>query len=553
MLSHFSSLNNDNKIISDIDKKLFDCSDIKLTNSTGITSSAITSTVITTYVSANTTTTFNNSFTQDASVSISSLSKQTSELNLISTNSRHLKPLVIESNSNTTDSFPRIFKEFDFLEAERDSISESTDSCFNWLSTMRSSRCALCHGDGNEIDEVDIGDDHEDEYLGIEETEYYDEDEANETISEKNISVQYESVIDCFGLQSPATVEETTLPVNSLKMLLQQTNENILCEVDNAKKKPNDNLKVFQSLRFSSFNSKSKMFSLSSGNLTESYKKAKTKHFNIMANFFSPTLNSSKLFEKKNALKTIDDLKYSYNIYNDQQKTKDNNSMHFFSIEKDNAHYFKLLELLQQNLFVQKYYTTFKKQKIKYCINFKCIGIISKYLKFKNKRIYRTRKTINLFKRRLKEEAYNCKLITSKNIKLYREIFFQLQNFLKQNLCYKQKSIKINTSSISQQFNIVSNSLNTDNTHLNFDLFKTVFEPVKNNVMCKDNTMCLFQKSYLNDFSKLNTNKEGTNFSNSIFFQQNSGFPLECSHHLTEKVIFLLFKSVITKSSIMFF
>ncbi|VDN52289.1 unnamed protein product, partial [Dracunculus medinensis] len=36
-----------------------------------------------------------------------------------------------------TDSFPRVFREFDFLEAEHDSVSESTESCFNWLSTMR--------------------------------------------------------------------------------------------------------------------------------------------------------------------------------------------------------------------------------------------------------------------------------------------------------------------------------------------------------------------------------------------------------------------------------
>ena len=36
-----------------------------------------------------------------------------------------------------SDSFPRVFKEFDFLEAEHDSVSESADSCFNWLHTMR--------------------------------------------------------------------------------------------------------------------------------------------------------------------------------------------------------------------------------------------------------------------------------------------------------------------------------------------------------------------------------------------------------------------------------
>uniref|UniRef100_A0A7I4YEW8 MOR2-PAG1_N domain-containing protein n=1 Tax=Haemonchus contortus TaxID=6289 RepID=A0A7I4YEW8_HAECO len=39
--------------------------------------------------------------------------------------------------ASITDSFPRVFKEFDFLEAEHDSVSETTDSCFGWLSTMR--------------------------------------------------------------------------------------------------------------------------------------------------------------------------------------------------------------------------------------------------------------------------------------------------------------------------------------------------------------------------------------------------------------------------------
>ena len=39
--------------------------------------------------------------------------------------------------SIATGSFPRVFREFDFLEAEHDSISESTESGFNWLSTIR--------------------------------------------------------------------------------------------------------------------------------------------------------------------------------------------------------------------------------------------------------------------------------------------------------------------------------------------------------------------------------------------------------------------------------
>uniref|UniRef100_A0A0N4ZNE2 MOR2-PAG1_N domain-containing protein n=1 Tax=Parastrongyloides trichosuri TaxID=131310 RepID=A0A0N4ZNE2_PARTI len=44
---------------------------------------------------------------------------------------------VHQPSSINSDTYPRVFKEFDFLEAEHDSISESTDSCFNWLSTMR--------------------------------------------------------------------------------------------------------------------------------------------------------------------------------------------------------------------------------------------------------------------------------------------------------------------------------------------------------------------------------------------------------------------------------
>ncbi|CAB3401270.1 unnamed protein product [Caenorhabditis bovis] len=44
------------------------------------------------------------------------------------------------SQSGITGSFPRVFKEFDFLEAEHDSVSETADSCFGWLSTMRPTR-----------------------------------------------------------------------------------------------------------------------------------------------------------------------------------------------------------------------------------------------------------------------------------------------------------------------------------------------------------------------------------------------------------------------------
>uniref|UniRef100_A0A915EUA5 Uncharacterized protein n=1 Tax=Ditylenchus dipsaci TaxID=166011 RepID=A0A915EUA5_9BILA len=82
-----------------------------------------------------------------------------------------------ERSSITTDSFPRVFKEFDFLEAEHDSISESTDSCFNWLSTMRSPRCGVSHADGEEGDE-NAGDEHEDDFLHPEDGDYYEEDDA---------------------------------------------------------------------------------------------------------------------------------------------------------------------------------------------------------------------------------------------------------------------------------------------------------------------------------------------------------------------------------------
>ncbi|KAH7698899.1 Protein SAX-2 b [Aphelenchoides avenae] len=68
-----------------------------------------------------------------------------------------------EQSSITTGSFPRVFKEFDFLEAEHDSISESTESCFNWLSTMRQPRCS----DENAEEEVDdaLTDELEDDFI----------------------------------------------------------------------------------------------------------------------------------------------------------------------------------------------------------------------------------------------------------------------------------------------------------------------------------------------------------------------------------------------------
>uniref|UniRef100_A0A1I7XAJ6 Ion_trans domain-containing protein n=1 Tax=Heterorhabditis bacteriophora TaxID=37862 RepID=A0A1I7XAJ6_HETBA len=62
-----------------------------------------------------------------------------------------------DPSASITDSFPRVFKEFDFLEAEHDSVSETAESCFGWLSTMRP-RSIGEGGDRNEDD----GDEDED-------------------------------------------------------------------------------------------------------------------------------------------------------------------------------------------------------------------------------------------------------------------------------------------------------------------------------------------------------------------------------------------------------
>lgn len=80
----------------------------------------------------------------------------------------------VDASSITTDSFPRVFKEFDFLEAEHDSISESNESCFNWLSTLRP-RCEI---DQNEEVEDGIADEHDDDFLNPGEDEE-DEDDVD--------------------------------------------------------------------------------------------------------------------------------------------------------------------------------------------------------------------------------------------------------------------------------------------------------------------------------------------------------------------------------------
>uniref|UniRef100_A0A914HBH7 Protein furry n=1 Tax=Globodera rostochiensis TaxID=31243 RepID=A0A914HBH7_GLORO len=75
----------------------------------------------------------------------------------------------------TTDSFPRVFKEFDFLEAEHDSVSESTESCFNWMSTMRTPRCGVCREDGDDgQDGANLDEDVPDE------DDFYNDEEEDE-------------------------------------------------------------------------------------------------------------------------------------------------------------------------------------------------------------------------------------------------------------------------------------------------------------------------------------------------------------------------------------
>ncbi|CAK5077089.1 unnamed protein product [Meloidogyne enterolobii] len=78
----------------------------------------------------------------------------------------------------TTDSFPRVFKEFDFLEAEHDSVSESAESCFNWLSTMRTPR--VC----SEINDINTQNDQDE--LGDDEEEFYEDNDLDSNNSNNN-------------------------------------------------------------------------------------------------------------------------------------------------------------------------------------------------------------------------------------------------------------------------------------------------------------------------------------------------------------------------------
>ncbi|KIH45018.1 hypothetical protein ANCDUO_24947 [Ancylostoma duodenale] len=64
-----------------------------------------------------------------------------------------------DPSASITDSFPRVFKEFDFLEAEHDSVSETADSCFGWLSTMRPRSIGgdePQHDDDADVDEDEV-------------------------------------------------------------------------------------------------------------------------------------------------------------------------------------------------------------------------------------------------------------------------------------------------------------------------------------------------------------------------------------------------------------
>ncbi|KJH50769.1 hypothetical protein DICVIV_03116 [Dictyocaulus viviparus] len=62
-----------------------------------------------------------------------------------------------DPSASITDSFPRVFKEFDFLEVEHDSVSETADSCFGWLSTMRPR--SIVSDENAQDDDADVDDD----------------------------------------------------------------------------------------------------------------------------------------------------------------------------------------------------------------------------------------------------------------------------------------------------------------------------------------------------------------------------------------------------------
>lgn len=117
--------------------------------------------------------------------------------------------MIADRSSITTDSFPRVFKEFDFLEAERDSVSESTDSCFNWLSTMRSPR-NLVGSDGNKAG--DGADDRDDDFLGVDDVvnDYYNDDDIDDAVDEIIVGGGHGAATPKKSSASNATITSTT-------------------------------------------------------------------------------------------------------------------------------------------------------------------------------------------------------------------------------------------------------------------------------------------------------------------------------------------------------
>ncbi|VDP06456.1 unnamed protein product [Soboliphyme baturini] len=80
-------------------------------------------------------------------------------VNLLNTSGLHIGLLKTPSvsgfeqpSSTGSEKFPPVFKEFDFLECEQDSVSESAESCFHWLSTLRP--VAICNAADEDTSEA---------------------------------------------------------------------------------------------------------------------------------------------------------------------------------------------------------------------------------------------------------------------------------------------------------------------------------------------------------------------------------------------------------------
>ncbi|CAD5214063.1 unnamed protein product [Bursaphelenchus okinawaensis] len=125
------------------------------------------------------------------------------------------------NESITTDSFPRVFKEFDFLEAEHDTISESNDSCFNYLSTMRPQHRMQGHV---EPEEAENEADNDEDYLNPNDDEEYEEDDELEMSGSgisSNITVSSRgNIVRQFGpkgrrrIQRNAAAQRLTRPLS---------------------------------------------------------------------------------------------------------------------------------------------------------------------------------------------------------------------------------------------------------------------------------------------------------------------------------------------------